>query len=595
MVWSGSPARILVLGAAFVTALTCALPSHGATRLHALIIGNNHPLRVTPGPTSSSLATLRYADDDGAAFYDLIEPMAHGLELLTVMDRETQAIYPELAARALPPTLDEVRAAVARLGARMALERQQGHRNEVLVFFSGHGALDAGGEPALALFDGGLTQEFLYREVLERLPADAVHLLIDACHAEAVVRPRDAEGDVVEVSADQARAFLTHSTLARFPHAGAIVAASSNTKAHEWDSIRHGVFTYELLSALRGAADINRDRLIEYSEVYAFMAAANREISDDRARLSVVAKPPDNNRRTPILRLSEFPRNELAWIAGVPGVHGIIEVSDARGRRLATLHGDRDSEADLLLPIGSVLYVRAGSGEARLQLRAGQVIPFERLDFVTVSGRERGALEDSLREGLFAAAYGRSYYQGIVDQSPGLIPVPFSGIDVGSYWQELPATSKPAIVVGGGLSMGIADVVPLSHGLSIGVRPQRNNGLALSLDFFGAEDGPLTERHLHARAGWLWTLTYGPMRGSAGALIGAGVFSQQVEGGPTRYASSRYSPAASAGPMLGLSAQLSERVATWSELQLFGVLHQHDGDVRASLMPCAWLGAALSL
>src|SRR6185369_4903495 len=167
-----------------------------------------------------------------------------------------------------------------------------GHANVVFVFFSGHGSATAGGTPQLALLDGGISQEVLYDDVLGHLAADYVHVIIDACHAEAIVRPRDVQAEPVKVTASEAGALLVHSTLARFPNVGAIVASSTAAQAHEWDVLRHGVFTHELLSALRGAADVNHDQRIEYSEAYAFLAAANRGVADPRARLTVVSRAP---------------------------------------------------------------------------------------------------------------------------------------------------------------------------------------------------------------------------------------------------------------------------------------------------------------
>jgi hypothetical protein len=569
--------------------------AHAATRVHALIVGNNRAFPRDAAGADASLAPLHYADDDAAAFYELIMPMASSAELLTVMDVETQADYPSLASRAEVPTLARVREAVASLRARITAQHESGHRNVVFVFFSGHGSVSYDGRPALALFDGGLSQDFLYREILEQLPADEVHLLIDACHAEAVVRPRDLEAEAATISPDQANAFLVETTLARFPHVGAIVAATTDSKAHEWDALRHGIFTYELISALRGAADVNRDRRIEYSEVYAFMAAANREVGDVRARLAVVARPPGANRRAALATLSEFPQERLAWLSGVPGRYGIIELSDERGRRLATLHGDREFVADLLVPAFSTVYVRSGDREASFRASAGEILPFERLQMTGRTARERGALDEAMRRGLFAAAYGRSYYDGVVDQVPSFIRVDFPDTDdqgPADYWrtQHTGPLANHKVVLGGGISVGVADLVPLTHGLSLGLRPALGSGATASLRVMRASDGPLTEWHVDANVGWLWSIAYRQLRGWGGAAVGAGVLAQAVEAG-----SSRYSPAASAGPVFGFSVDVDSHFGLWSELEVTGLLHRRDDRSMVSLVPSAWLGAALRL
>ena len=579
------------LACAVLTTLVGPRASCAATEVHALVIGNNRPFSAGGPAPAESLPLLRYADDDAAAFYELIAPMAPSAELLTVMDADTQSLYPGLSSLARVPTAAEVKAAVGRIAARAAVQRAAGQRSVVFVFFSGHGAVDYEGKPALALFDAGLSQEFLYREVLEQLPADEVHLFIDACHAEAVVRPRALDGQVVEVSPDQAQAFLVQRTLGRFPHAGAIVAATTNAKAHEWDELRHGIFTHELLSALRGAADINRDRRLEYSEVYAFMAAANREVGDARARLAIIAKPPDVNRRAVLLELGNFPRSRLAWLSEIPGEHGIIEVGDGRGRRLATLHGDREFVADLLIPTSTSLYVRAGQREARFSVQAGEIVAFQSLQFAQATSRERSALDDSIRRGLFAAEYGRRYYDGIVDQLPDLMPVDFAEADAARspFWNAPDSASgNYKLVAGGGLSTGVADVVPLIHGLKVGLRPATSHGLVVSLAVLGASDGPLTEWHVNANAGWLWSVAHGPVRGWGGAVVAGGLMTQGGED-----LNEGRSPSVGAGPVVGLSADVTPRVGMWSELELLGLLHRRDGRSVVSAVPSAWWGASL--
>jgi len=585
------------LGLALFAVIACVRPARAATTVNALVIGNNRPFApssLSASSASESLPPLRYSDDDAAAFYDFVTQLSSSAELLTVMDVQTQALYPHLVALALVPTLDAVSAAVSRLAHSIRQQRAAGQRSVVFVFFSGHGAVDYRGQPALALFDGGLSHEFLFHEILEKLPADELHLLIDACHAEAIVRPRDARAELVNVSVEQANAFLVQSTLARFPQAGAILAASNSTEAHEWDAIRHGIFTHELLSALRGASDINHDRRIEYSEVYAFMAAANRQVGDSRARLAVVVKPPDINRRTPLLSLADFPQASLAWLSGVSGQYGIIELDDARGRRLATLHGDPSFAADLLVPAGVTLYVRGGQREASFRARAGEVVPFQRLNFAEAM-RARGAVEDAVRRGLFAAQYGRSYYDGVVDQVPGLISVDFPEMrdaPPAAWWASpAPGTAgRVRLVLGGGLSSGVASNVGIVHGLELGVRPSHANGGALTIGALRASDGALNEWHFHVNAGWLWSLDHGPIRPWLGGAVGSGLLVQDVTEG-----SARYSPLFELGPVLGLTSDITQRVGLWSELSLPGRLYRHDARWAVTFAPSAWLGAFLSL
>jgi uncharacterized caspase-like protein len=167
----------------------------------------------------------------------------------------------------------------------------------VLVFYSGHGRRREDGPASLTLLDGELTQKVLYEHILGALQARYVHLLVDACHAEAVVHPRDAQAAVVDAAPADVASYLSEKTLARFPHVGAIVASTSSAQAHEWDVYQRGVFTHEVLSGLRGAADVDGNGQIEYSELAAFLAAANRSVRDPRARLETVVRPPSPQSR----------------------------------------------------------------------------------------------------------------------------------------------------------------------------------------------------------------------------------------------------------------------------------------------------------
>ena len=156
----------------------------------------------------------------------------------------------------------------------------------MLIFYSGHGTQggkDGKDGAALTLLDGQLTREMLYDEVL-RLCTRATSICSSTlatprrCCARATARPdRDTH-------ADETAQYLRSETMARFPHVGAVVASTAGAQAHEWDAYGAGIFTHELLSALRGAADVDGNGRIEYSEIAAFITAANRAIADPRAR-----------------------------------------------------------------------------------------------------------------------------------------------------------------------------------------------------------------------------------------------------------------------------------------------------------------------
>jgi hypothetical protein len=398
--------------------LAIAAPAAAETRTYVLAIGNNAAPRVTDG--GEEVASLQYADDDAADFYAFARQLSRDGALLTVLDRASQERFPELLETARPPTLVELRHAVSALRARIEADRVEGHDPVLLFFYSGHGTRGGDRPAALSLLDGPLTQEVLYNEVLAGLPARYVHLFVDACHAESVVRPRDVDAQRVTLTAEDVQAYAARTTLARFPHVGAVVATATLAQAHEWDVYQRGVFTHELMSALRGAGDVNGDRKIEYSEVAAFLSAANREVVDPRARLAVVVHPPSINRRAPIVDLARLPGAQQ--LVGRTGRLGGLYVEDELGNRLVDLHAEPDHILRVSLPAGRTLFLHHGGGEARLP--ADREVRIESVRTQPAATQARGALDLSLQRGLFAATYGPRYYRGYVDRNDELEPVP---------------------------------------------------------------------------------------------------------------------------------------------------------------------------
>jgi hypothetical protein len=147
-----------------------------------------------------------------------------------------------------------------------------------------------------------------------------------------------------------------------------------------------------------------------------------------------------------------------------------------------------------------------------------------------------------------------------------------------------------ALVLGGGISTGVADSISVTHGVSAGLRQLRSSGLALSVAFLLDTEGPLREWHLHANAGWLWSVGWGNVRGHLGALVGGGLLDQAVAGQPARRTGF-----VDLAPVLGLTTDFGPRFGLWSELELSGALYQRDDRLAFSFMPSAWLGGYLRL
>jgi hypothetical protein len=571
--------------------------------IQALIIGNNQPLPTGKPVISATVAPLRFADDDAAAMYQLLAPIADGAHLLTVMDAETQAVFPDLAAIARPPSVEAVQTAVAQIAERIKATQARGETSVVFVFYSGHGSrVDGDGERQLTLQDGGITRLFLYREILDKLSANYVHLIVDACHAEEVVRPRDTDGQVVDIASSDAERLLSRPTLAHYPQVGTIIAATSSAQTHEWDLIRHGIFTFELLSALRGAADVNHDHLVEYSETAAFLSAANRSIPDSRVRLEVIASPPPVNRRVALVDLTQLANAGNVLLSGILSSAGRVEVIDHKGRHLASTRGESGFSSEMVLPADQRIYVQVGDGrEARISTAPGQMISFDGLKFEPPANRQRGAIEDAIHDGLFATAFGRGYYTGFVDRDADFISVEFDSTSLARA-PPLDAVVRTAddgtavpktnaiLLVEGGIATPVARDFVTSQGARLGLRPRQYRGAAFSVDLLRASGPHDSEWATTLSAGWLWEVSRGPIHTWMGGIIGAGAMVQTSAGQAIRW-----SGLVTAGPMIATSVPLTDHVAVWTEGQLCARGYRSDGAFTISLAPSVWLGMALVL
>jgi hypothetical protein len=380
---------------------------------YALIVANNTGLEPKQAP-------LRYADDDGARYYELFAPRTREAVLLSVMDSETQALHPGLAARTRPPTRAALKEALGRLNARMAEDRARG-ANPVLYFvFTGHGKRGAAGEGTVSLLDGPFTRTDLYSQVIASSTASFIHLIVDACDSYFFVNSRGAL-PVAPAQVQAVQGLLATRELARYPHVGAVLSTSREQESHEWSAIRSGVFSHQVRSALAGAADVNADGRIEYSELSAFIAAANQGVADVRGRLDVSIQPPALDRSAPLVNLGD--KAPLGFLLLPTGLEGRLWVEDARGLRVAEFNKERERSLVLGLPLASGYFLHAPGREAPFPLtRAGAVVDAASLTWRENTFASRGAVQDAFEEKLFSVPFGPRFYTGYM-ASLGQTPV----------------------------------------------------------------------------------------------------------------------------------------------------------------------------
>lgn len=296
-----------VLALALAGALAAAAPAvraaepepAPATRRVALIVGANDggPGRVR----------LRYAGSDARA-------LARVLVELGGLERGDEVVL-------LEPTQAELLAGFARAQARVQAARAAGERVQFVFYYSGHAD-----ERGLLLGASRVDYARL-RGLIHGVPAQVRLGMLDSCSSGAFVRnkggrmrPPLATGGDASV---EGHAFLTSS--------------SAEEAAQESDRVGGSFFTHYLISGLRGAADVNRDRRITLNEAYRFAfdeTLASTETTPGRAQhaaydIQLVG--------TGDLVMTDL-RETSALLDIAPTVGGRVYIRDARGALAAELY-----------------------------------------------------------------------------------------------------------------------------------------------------------------------------------------------------------------------------------------------------------------
>lgn len=420
------------------------------TRVHArrfaLVIGSNHTL-------DRKQAALRYADDDAAKLAAVLREADVDVELLTSLDRDSQAMFPDDVARATKPTKANLAERWAALSKRMQEAKDGGAVVELVISYSGHGDVGPDGQGFLTLDDGKLTRADLFGKILATSVASHNHVLIDACRSEQFVLSRGRSKWKSDQAAggygEAVKRYLDSHHLGAFPNTGVVLAHSVDQQTHEWERYRGGIFTHELVSGLRGGADLNGDGHVEYSELGAFVSAANSSVDDPRARLQVVVRPPADDERRPILVHPALLGTRVLLLTSDSSDLWTIE--DRNGVRVADLRRSGERPGYLRLPDGELFVVRERPGdegpvreETTIPAADGGVILASRLTFAPATQQARGALDRALRAGLFATPYGPGYYAGYTDRT-GILGVRDTAWNE-RMWATVEATEAPARV-----------------------------------------------------------------------------------------------------------------------------------------------------
>lgn len=376
--------------------------AEAATRRYAVIV-------AYAGDSTTGLVPLEYADDDGARYHELFSQIADDVRLFSVLDDASQRTHPASARVARTPRRKDVLAGLTDVFEAARRDVAAGH--EVIFYFIlvGHGKIGDGGEGYVALLDGSFTRTDVFQEVLAKSPATTNHLIVDACNAYFLVHRRGGD-DAAPARKDAVQAFVSRESLARYPNTGVLLSTSTEKETHEWSVYRAGVFSHQVRSAIAGGADVNGDGEVAYSEVAAFLAAANQHVTEN-ARVDVFVKAPGADVQRPVVDLKQAKFSH--WLHVPEGRPLRLYLEDSRGVRYVDLHLGGNALTLGLVP-SSHYFARTsdGANEIRVDLDVRARIDLERQRMTPATISARGAVDESFRIHLYEEPFDADYYRG---------------------------------------------------------------------------------------------------------------------------------------------------------------------------------------
>ncbi len=383
-----------------LSAPTVAAP---AQRRITIIVGNNVS-------ENRSAARLRYADDDAVRYYQLFAPQSDRTILLSTLDDETQKFYPELKQIAREPSRDNLLRVLRRLKQQIPLADLP--QTEILFIYGGHGNIDAKGMGYLELLRGNFSRDDLRELLIEAFPGARIHIILDSCKSYFMAFSRGKRVREDQTYALAVRNFLDREIHAQYPGVGFILSTSGDRDTHEWEQYRGGIFSHELVSGLLGPADLNLDGNIEYSEIAAFIAAANVRLAETHVELRVMVRPPPNDLNAKLVDLSRFLNVAIVHFPQAMSGHYLVE--DARGIRVADFHKSPTLELNLVLLGMPPFYIRTKNRESIVRGDKTGWYFFDPKSEQPRQWAERGATETAFFERLFVVPFDWSFYQGYV-------------------------------------------------------------------------------------------------------------------------------------------------------------------------------------
>ena len=329
------------------------LPAWGLDRL-ALVVGDNAGLNEEK--------PLSYATRDAEQVYA-------ALAQLGGLDKGQGTLLLDVGAA-------QVRLALKSIRERVRALKAQGRKCQILLYFSGHGS-----DEALHLEGESLPLSEV-RDYFAGMEADFKLLIADACFSGSLIQAK---------GAGLAEPVPIHYQDDLSVNGSAILTSSSAGElSQESKELQGSLFTHFFVTALRGAADFDRDGKITLWEAYAFtQASLRRRLAGDKAvsqtpGFDVQARGSDNV----VLTRMDLGQAFLT-LQGPPDEYRVLEAEG--GAQIAELRLSDPEGVKLALPRAAYLVYRGRGEVGYADLRHGQGAALGPRDFRPAAKERLGA------------------------------------------------------------------------------------------------------------------------------------------------------------------------------------------------------------
>jgi hypothetical protein len=189
------------------------------------------------------------------------------------------------------------------------LARRVNKDSTVFVYYAGHGAPDIESKEAYIVpyeghpdFPSKLYSLKKMYESLNKLPAREVIVMLDSCFS-------GTGGRSVTKSGARPLVISIENPVLASGKINVIAASTGSQISSDYDSVKHGLFTYFLLRGMRGEADKNENGLIELGELYDYVKTnvsekASLELNRDQTPVLLPsADTADNRLKIPVAKI----------------------------------------------------------------------------------------------------------------------------------------------------------------------------------------------------------------------------------------------------------------------------------------------------